>query len=531
MGSFKKIISSVAFNPGMLDQLAFYSKRLKQEESVRRLGLVLIILTMFVQLFAAMVPAERSLAASDNDVVRGGVNNITELRGKYFAQADVRELYNRFGISGGDIDDAGVSNTTFNFQEQGSKGTRSVGRVNFATTEDHNLGSFSGTTFYSRSAGEWQGSAAAYFFGQHKGTDNNMYFVWVLKDCGNIAYRRADAVGVLTPETPNYTPPPVTTETPAPTPTPVPAPTIDTPPPVETETPQEVACTSLKADKTEGKKSLSVKYKGEYSASSPNTVSGLTFDFGDGSSVRQTSTETEHTYVNNTEQTITYKASVTVHSTKGDKKSPACETTIQVAPETCSTAASCVAPKRTKSVQNITQKLNSAKSILSKARASDILEYSLTTTNSNDATINDYVIEDYVGDLLNYAEIDQTFLKAQGGSFSTEKKTITWPKQAIAAHANVKKEFRVVLKNPLPSTNRPNATSPDFDCKLQNGYGNEVVVNVDCPTIKNIEELPNTGPGTTVVAAFSLSTISGYFVARARLLSKELSIIKRGWRS
>jgi hypothetical protein len=525
MSSFKKIVSTVAFNPGMFDQLAFYSRRLKQEESVRKLGLVLIIFTMFIQLFAAMVPAEKSLARSDNDVIQGGVDNIGQLRSKYYAQADVRALYNRFGITGGDIEVSGVDNTSFNFQDQGSKGTRTVGRTNFQSTNDNYLGVFSGSKFYSRSAAEWQGSTPAYFFGQHKGTDNNQYYVWVLKDCGNIAYRRVDSVGTLTPSSP------VNIPTPQPTIASQPAPPVTPPPPPETVTPQEVTCTSLTADKKSGTKSLKVKFNGAYSASPPSIVSGLTFNFGDGTSIKQSGTTIEHTYTNTSEQPVTYTAYMVVHSTLGDKRSPACEVTISVIPEVCENNPSCVAPKRVKRVQNITQNLTSAKTLVTKAKASDVIEYSLVTTNTNNVAINNYKIEDYIGDLLDYSNLDQEFLKSQGGSFSSTTKTITWPSQTIKARSEIKKTFRVTLKNPLPSTNRPNATSPDFDCKMQNGYGNEVVVNVNCSPVKTIEQLPNTGPGTAIVAAFSLSTISGYFVARARLLAKELGIIKRGWRS
>jgi hypothetical protein len=519
MYSFKKTISGITFSPGTFDQISFYSSRLKQEESVRRLGLVLIVITMFVQLFAAMVPAEKSLAADpDNDVIVGGVNTIGELNKKCNDRANVQALYARFGLACTDIKLGSVQNTDFAFKDQGQKLTRTVGRVNYATTADNNLGSFAGTTYYSRSAGEWSGSTPAYFFGRHKGTDNNYYYVWVLKDCGNIAYRKADSADTITPQQPIAQL--------APTPT-LPPPT----PPVTSTAPQTVACVSLTADRRNGIKTVKVKFQATYSASPPSAFSGLTFNFGDGNSIRQLGTSVEHTYVNSTDQPVTYSAYLVVHSPLGDQRGPACEVSITVAPETCEEASNCLAPERTKRVTNVTQSLSSSKTLLTKAKASDVMEYSLITTNSNAQPVNGYAVRDYIGDLLDYANLDESFLKSQGGIFSPPEKTITWTDQTISAKSTLEKKFRVVLKNPLPSTNRPNASSDAFDCKMQNGYGDKIVISVDCSVVKTVEQLPNTGPGTALAAAFTLSTISGYFVARARLLAKELGIIKRIWRS
>lgn len=439
MNNFKKTISNLAFSPGMFDQLSFYTRRLKQEESVRRLGLILIIITMFLQLFAAMVPAERSLAASSNDVIRGGVNNIGQLRSKYYSQADVRALYNRFGITGGDIEVSGVKNVSFNFQSEGSKGTRTIGRTNFQSTNDNYLGLFAGTKFYSRSAAEWRGSTPAYDFGKHKGTDNNYYRIWVLKDCGNIAYRLLDR-----PTSPKPAPAPT-----APIIAPTPAPTPSPPAPAPTPTPAPTPITAVP---------------------------------------------------------------------------------VVAKPTTCRDTGTCLPPERKKLAENITQRLSTTLTAASLAKPDNVVEYTLVTTNKNDVDIVQYDIEDNIADLLDYAELDKSFLAKEQGQLLADKKTIAWPKQTITAGQTDKKVFRVVLKNTLPATNQPNTTAPDFDCKMQNGYGNEIIIKVDCHPIKKMEQLPNTGPGTAIVAAFSLSTLSGYFVARARLLAKELGIIRKSWR-
>lgn len=76
---FNKLLSNLPFNPSLINQVAFYSKRLKQETSVRRLGFLLVALTMVVQLFAILSPAQPSLAASGNDLIPGGVSSKDQL--------------------------------------------------------------------------------------------------------------------------------------------------------------------------------------------------------------------------------------------------------------------------------------------------------------------------------------------------------------------------------------------------------------------------------------------------------------------
>jgi hypothetical protein len=555
---FSKIVSRLAFSPSAINQLAFYGQRLKKEESIRRLGLVFIVLSMFVQISAAMFPAEKSLAASDNDVIRGGVKSITQLKSKYDSHADVRELYNRFGLDGDDINKNRAKNVTFKFKEQGSRGTRTVGRINFASTRDHNLGSFAGSTFYSRSASEWQGSTPAYYFGKQKSSvDGKMYYVWVLKDCGNIAYRPADSTQTPPPKTPPKTPPQVV---------------------------PKVACTRLTADKTVGKKTVTVRFTGQYYANQDNLVNGLTFDFGDGTKIRHNGPIIDHTYTNDSLRQKKYTARLIVNSTAGDKRSDACTVSITLLPEVCElnpnlrpddpkcgicpynsnlapddprckaepvcinnpalkpddpkckcpsnpeiTAddLSCSPPSNLKKARNITQNLSPEKTLTVNAKAGNVIEYSLITTNPNIVARSGVTVEDYIGDLLDYAEVDQAFLSTQGGTFVANTKIVRWENQTIPAHGELEKKFRIVMKNPLPSTNKPNATASDFDCQLENSYGNDTIIPVECPVLKQVETLPNTGPGATIAAAFSITTLSGYFFARARLLSKEVGIIKK----
>lgn len=436
-----KLLANLPFNPSMVEEVNFYAGRLRQESSIRRIGLAFIVLSMFVQIFAVMVPPEKSLARSDNDVIDGGVSSLGVLADKCNDRADTQGLYNRFGLDCGKINGGyTVKNISFNYADKGQDKVRTVGRKNFTFTADNILGPYAGTNtlFYSRSASEWPGSEAAYDFGVRKGTDNQYYHVWVIKGCGNIAYKRVNTTDTITPQPPTavVTPPQVIT-TPPPPVTPPPPP-VTTPPPV---------------------------------APPPVTVT------------------------------------------------------------TCQDSNTCLPALLSKKVQNITQSLTPEQSLSSKAKAGDVLEYTLSTTNPNNTAILKYDVTDDVGDILDYALIDQTFLSQQGATMLTDKKSVIWASQTIPAKGELKKVFRVVMKNPLPTTNQPNATAPDFDCKMQNLYGNSITIPVACSTIKTIEQLPNTGPGTTVGAAFAVTAVSSYFFSRSRLLAKELTLVKKQYTS
>lgn len=468
---FNKVLSNLAFSPSSIDQLAFYANRLKKEQAIRRLGLILIIFSMFIQLFAAMIPPEKSLAASENDVIKGGVTNISQLKAKHAAHSDVRELYKRFGLTANDFNNA--KNTTFKFQEQGKKGTRTVGRINFTYTDDNYLGVFGGSRFYSRSASEWKGSEPAYYFDKHQGTDGNYYYIWVLKNCGNIAYRKAEPPAKPKPK-PEKKPEPAK---PAPKPTITPTVTVEEPKPVQQPEPE------------------------------PEKP------------VEQPKPEPEP-----------------------EPEKPVCENNPKLKPDDilCKCIENptitaddprCTSPGKSKKAENVTQRLSSAKTTSTKAKPGDVIEYTLTTKNTNVAAKTDVTVEDYVGDVLDYADLDRTYLAAQGGVYVPETKMVRWTNQKIGAKDDLKHQFRVVVKSVIPSTNQPNATATDYDCKMQNGYGTETTIPVACAPVKEIEHLPNTGPGTTAAISFTIATISGYFFMRNRLLSKEVKIVKRNYQN
>lgn len=61
---FRKIVSNLPFSPALVGQLGFYAKRLSNEETTRRLGLIFVALALTTQSLAVFQPSE-SANASD----------------------------------------------------------------------------------------------------------------------------------------------------------------------------------------------------------------------------------------------------------------------------------------------------------------------------------------------------------------------------------------------------------------------------------------------------------------------------------
>lgn len=70
---FRKIVSNLPFSPALVGQLGFYAKRLRKEETTRRLGLIFIALALVVQSFAVFQPPKSANASSETNMVSGGI--------------------------------------------------------------------------------------------------------------------------------------------------------------------------------------------------------------------------------------------------------------------------------------------------------------------------------------------------------------------------------------------------------------------------------------------------------------------------
>jgi len=184
-----------------------------------------------------------------------------------------------------------------------------------------------------------------------------------------------------------------------------------------------------------------------------------------------------------------------------------------------------------KTVENVTKGIWDARG--SKARAGDVLEFKIITKNVGGKDFQNYQGQDYFGKVLQYADLTDTSSLAQQGLTMDSAKNLKWTTATIKAGASDTKVVRVKVKSPVPATNKPSVGSSEYNCQINNFYGSQVSLNVDCPIVKTIAEtattLPKTGPGASMIIGTAVAVLAGYLYARSRIMAKELAIVRRDY--
>lgn len=650
---FKKLISNLPFNPSLLDQVSFYSKRLRKEESVRRFGFGFMALTMFIQMFAVIAPPQKSLAYSSDYIAPNGftTSKASVLAAWDNPNSDIQAIYARFGVTRDMIVNLSpimrINSGTNNYWTTGRSSLSAVSKAGVIKQQykDSEFSVIAGsTTIYVRDLKAWDIVNSSNYYYAFEGTKADGSKFWILKDCGNYTQ-------VNKPLQPTPTPPT------APTPPPLVNPglelrkTIDgvintfkpgdeysyrfeyrnpvvgsinaenvvlndtfdldhyaivsSPPnftlngrngtmiigavpysadfrtaavvrvrlltnlpngqsicnaaslsasnastvtsggsnlcvsvinpcPLDSSVPSatDSRCTSpvLVCSLTQSTVNRTTKESTlvtTVTSSNPllTKVVSYSYSFGDNSSKVNNNTgltdTVKHVYKDgnyNATATVTYRIGSDV------KKSynVACAANIETKPDQPLTPS--------KTAENVTQKLSSSDTMKTKASAGDVLQYTLTTRNSFSYDRTNYTVSDNIGDILDYTDLDMTYLAKEGGTFDKETRTIVWRDQTVKADSDLALSFRVAVKSPVPTTNQPSALTTSFDCVIGNSYGNEISIPINCPIVKSAEyvttTLPNTGPGTSMAIGMTFTVVIAYFFARSRLLGKELDLIR-----
>lgn len=670
---FRKLVSNLPFNPSLLGQVSFYAKRVKEEETLRRVGFGFVALAMFIQMFAVIAPPEKSLAYSSDYIINGLRNRDDILRawdGKT-SDANVAAIYTKLGLTRADIAALPYSpNVTLNscWNDYWTMGRHSISRVSKASKIKQvyknnevpvNYGS---GTVYLRQLKAWDIVNNCNTYRAFEGWKNGKQF-WILVDCGNLTqvgkppilknpalqlrktivggaraikpgetfqfrfeYRNSVANSlpienaVLTdnldlkqfdlvngaggrlsgstltfnigniPYSSSYrtlgtitvrlkqnlnngnkvcnaatlrasnaasvssggtglcvtvnNPPVDVCPNIAGNQSAIPSGKIkdskgncvDTPKcPLDTSlAPTDSRCVAPKltcsfstADVNRSTKVFKMKTTVKSSNEYMTAVTGYVYDFGDDSAkvTKKSSSYTDE--VSHTYEDGTYTANVIISYTAGrgsakTNETVACSAPIESEPDQ--------PLSQEKTARNLTQDLDEATTLTKKVKAGDIVEYTLLTHNTYDYDRNNVNVSDYIGDVLDYADLDMAYLTSQGGSYDAETKTISWKPQTAKANSELSNKFRVTMKTPIPSTNQPGSMTASFDCHISNKFGEQIDLEVDCPLPKSAEyiteTLPNTGPGTSLIIGFTATTVVAYFFARSRLLAKELDIIR-----
>lgn len=252
------------------------------------------------------------------------------------------------------------------------------------------------------------------------------------------------------------------------------------------------------------------------------TIKGYTYKYGDDSEQELDdsgfSSETTHTFgagKHTTEVAVHYR---TTGQTDDEDQTATCLTELNFDEDQ--------PLGQSKEVANKTQNTSGELAQKTTVQPGDVLEYTITTTNTEGHDRTGVTISDYIGDILDYASLDTEKLAASGGAYEPATNKVVWNNQTIPGGKALARTFTVSIKNPIPTTNKPSGANGTFDCVITNEYGNEVSINVNCPLVKGIEKLPNTGPGSGMMMIGGISLLVGYFFARSRLLARELDIIR-----
>jgi uncharacterized repeat protein (TIGR01451 family) len=159
------------------------------------------------------------------------------------------------------------------------------------------------------------------------------------------------------------------------------------------------------------------------------------------------------------------------------------------------------------------------------ANPGDTIVYTMYAKNTGKVTVPKFVIQEDISDVLDYADV----VDLHGGKLNDSTKMVTWAAQNIPANQTASEQITVKIKDPLPSTPVSTSDPGHYDDTMTNVYGNAINIQLP-PTVAKateqvVQALPNTGPGTGLFISFAVTLVAGYFFARSRLLSKETRII------
>ena len=110
---FRKLVSNLSFSPALITQVSFYAHRLRQEEVTRRMTVVFVVLALVMQSLAVFSPPDSANAASEQDLIRGGVQDLDDLLVRYDNNTDdIKDIYTTLGVDRSEI--AAAKSGSFN---------------------------------------------------------------------------------------------------------------------------------------------------------------------------------------------------------------------------------------------------------------------------------------------------------------------------------------------------------------------------------------------------------------------------------
>lgn len=547
---FENLLANLPYNPSLVHQLGFYAKRMRGEAAVRRTGVVFLVLAFVVQFFAVVAPPQSTVAASNNDLVNGGFTSAAQ------AAADCRSnvapigqvgygtILANYGITCDQV--ANANTISINSREWNGR-LYSMGRLpyNLAGETPVTIG---GSTVYVRNLWGWDSPGTTSTYQALNVTKPGGQTFLLLYNCGNLT-----SVGLPVPVA---KPPQLSiykTTSPG-------GPVADS-----YVKPGDVLFFRPYFNDTGGAASNVVMsdtqpayttytWMGSGAASSwhydsashtavwnyQSVPAGTVDDYTDVKFQVNADTPNGTKICNVASLSATGVASITSNKVcftvkvNAPKPTPTPSQPLPPPPappapvKPCQQALSsqdtiaCVQIHKT--AANLTQQLTNANG--STAQPGNVIQYTLYATNTGTAAVSNYVFQEDLSDVMDYAKVSDT----GGGSLQGPGNTVlVWPALTINPGQTVSKQLQVTVDDPIPQTPVSSSDPEHFNLVMTNVYGNTININVPGSPIKSVETasaaLPNTGPGSSLLIAAAILVVAGYFFARARLLADESALV------
>lgn len=563
---FRKLVANLPFSPALVGQLGFYAKRLKAEETTRRMGLIFTALALIVQSFAVFSPPESANAAHPSDIIYGGVKSVSDILSVYDASArgngDFKKIMDYAGVTRAEL--AATKSDTLNSWEFGHSSNTNVwltwGRMSYMSASmgevKHNIG---GSTLYSKplwryDTGTWSSKNGSNY-PVFRGFSEKLGHFAIQKNCGNLISTKLPVPAAPLPEAKTISVcrpgsgiisvkenEKQSTDLPSSSDAckPRPAPFAD--------------CSSLSAKLINR---TTVNLTATTVVRNGATVSNYGFTVREnnpsGKIVAEKTIPSSVTSLNSGNIDLkkpgNYHAAVVVKTSTGDKISEQCATTIKVEAlakcvlnptlnETDNNCQPCPGDSTlwykdadcsaqvisSKTARNLTQNVDDASS--QTAKPSDRIQFTLAMKNEGTAPATVPFAEN-MRDVLEYATIQDN----GGALLDGDSKIMSWGSITLNPGESTTRSFVIKVLDTIPATPRGISEPASYDCRMTNTFGNTVAIDVACEGPKvleaSIDQLPSTGTGENMVFGGILGSVVVYFYARSRQMSKEVRLIRK----
>ncbi len=513
---FRKLVSNLPFSPALVSQLGFYARRLRKEETTRRIGLFMTALALIVQSFTVFVPATSANGNDSNDMCPGvsrdaaGAKKIKKCydnNTRHF-----RDVMNYFGISKSELWKALDSNGSWRYTTT-YKNWYTFGHESRSSDVKNYSGQVPGSLY----ARKWKNTIETRQWGWKGGTGDTQFII--LADCGNLALKR-----LLKPS---------------------------------------AACVSLTASKRDILVGESITLTAKASTDDGAEIAAYNFT-QTGPVTDKTTVKTDNesaTWKRTLATAGTYKYTVSIDTTnnKDNITSKSCveQVTVKEKPvpieycpipgkehlkkddpgcveENCTTNPNLpgCAPDIDVNKTAVNRVQDNKDATQTTANGGDILIFTITATNSG-KTAGTVLLEDNLTDALEYASLTDN----GGGTFDEASQTLSWGDVSIEPSTTTTRTFIMTVKDPVPAMAQNHGTPDSYDCVISNAVRKDgegmIKIPVACPVAKEVieqtivEQLPSTGPGENMLFGGILLTIVTFFWARSRQLGKEVRLIRK----